>query len=64
MKLYEFEGKLIYKTGGIPIPEGIVIENLTQIPEITNPAAIKAQTLAGKRGKAGAIKFAATKQKP
>ncbi|MBI3033075.1 succinate--CoA ligase subunit beta [Candidatus Woesearchaeota archaeon] len=62
MKLYEFEGKLLYHEAGIPIPKGEVIENLNQISNIDKPVAIKAQTLAGKRGKAGAIKFAATKQ--
>lgn len=62
MKLYEFEGKLLYKEAGIQIPEGNVVQASDQIPPIIKPVVVKAQTLAGKRGKAGAIKSAATKQ--
>lgn len=62
MKLYEFEGKLLYKEAGISIPEGNVVEDSNKISQIVKPVVVKAQTLAGKRGKAGAIKSAVTKQ--
>lgn len=57
MKLYEFEGKKIFLEEGIEIPKGKIIKDINDI-EVTSPVVIKAQTLAGKRGKAGAIKFA------
>ncbi len=62
MKLYEFEGMQIFQTVGIPIPKQIVISNHSEIVNASSQfhnkeIVVKAQTLAGKRGKAGAIKF-------
>jgi len=62
MKLYEFEGKQLFKEAGIIIPEGYIIENIKEILTPTEEVVIKAQTLEGKRGKAGLIKSAKTKE--
>ncbi|MEK6921576.1 MAG: ATP-grasp domain-containing protein, partial [Nanoarchaeota archaeon] len=62
MKLYEFEGKQLLQEAGIKIPEGYVIENQREIQTPTEEVVIKAQTLEGKRGKAGFIKAAKTKE--
>lgn len=62
MKLYEFEGKLIFGEMNIPIPRGIVAGDLDEAKNATNelryPVAVKSQVLGGGRGKAGGIKFA------
>ncbi|WP_371371088.1 ADP-forming succinate--CoA ligase subunit beta [Sporomusa aerivorans] len=66
MKLYEFQGKQLFKKCGIRTPEGIIIENNIAIPEkthdITYPAMVKAQVLSGGRGKAGGVKRAMNPQ--
>ncbi len=62
MKLYEFEGKQLLKEAGITVPSGYVIENAGEIQEPVGEVVIKAQTLEGKRGKAGLIKSAKTKE--
>lgn len=61
MKCYEYQAKEIFKKYGIPVPNGIVVDKLNQIKNafeiIGFPAVIKAQVLAGGRGKAGGINF-------
>lgn len=64
MNLYEFQSKQIFAKYGIPIPKG----ELVQTPEEAAEAAVrlggrvvvKAQVLAGGRGKAGGIRLADT----
>jgi succinyl-CoA synthetase beta subunit len=62
MKLYEFQGKQLFQKYGIQTPEGIVIQTTGEIPEkskaVKYPAMVKAQVLAGGRGKAGGVKRA------
>ena len=64
MKLYEMEAKDIFRSFNIATPVGNVAktpeEARKRAIEIGKPVAIKAQVLAGKRGKAGGIKFADT----
>ena len=55
MKLYEFEGKQLLKEAGIPVPESYLIESPNQLKQTKNEIVIKAQTMAGGRGKAGFI---------
>ncbi len=58
MRLYEFEGKEIFKRHGIPVPEAFLVrtaEELASVPEDFDPAMAKAQALVGGRGKAGGI---------
>ncbi|MHA1721761.1 MAG: ATP-grasp domain-containing protein [Candidatus Baldrarchaeia archaeon] len=62
MRLFEFEAKEIFKKFGIPVPEGLTVSSQAEvastIEKIGLPVVIKAQVLAGRRGKAGGIKFA------
>jgi succinyl-CoA synthetase beta subunit len=63
MKLYEFEGKAIFRKYGIPVPEGAVISHLKELRQVLkilhSPSfALKSQILTKGRGKAGGIKFA------
>ncbi len=55
MRLYEFEGKELFRNYGIKVPEGVLIDSLEKI---TFPGIVKAQLLSGGRKKAGAIIFA------
>ncbi len=58
MNLYEYMGKEIFRKYGIPVPDGYVIEKVSELKKFEYPVAIKSQILSGKRGKAGGIKFA------
>ncbi len=58
MRLYEFEGKEIFKRHGIPVPEAYLVktaDELASVPDDFYPAMAKAQALVGGRGKAGGI---------
>ncbi len=64
MKLVEFESKELFKAKGVAVPpSGGVISDLKQLPAALRragkgPWVIKAQVLAGGRGKGGGIKLA------
>ena len=64
MKLYEFEGKSLFRKTGIPIPNGDVAasapEAKTVADRIGYPLVVKGQILRGGRGKAGGILFVDT----
>ena len=64
--MYEHQGKQLLKEAGIAIPKGDVAFTKEQAGAIADkigkPVALKAQILAGGRGKAGAIRFADTAQ--
>ena len=59
MKLYEYQGKEIFRNAGIPVPQGLLVHSPQEVDERPEafelPAIVKAQVLAGKRGKAGLI---------
>jgi succinyl-CoA synthetase beta subunit len=59
MRLFEYMGKELFKSYGIPVPAGVVVTSPAD--EILNhapiPAVVKSQILAGKRGKGGGILF-------
>ena len=60
MRLYEYEGKILFKNAGIRIPEGHVLDKNTDLRIVEDgfwPKVIKAQVLKGGRGKVGAITF-------
>lgn len=61
MKLYEFEGKSLFREMGIPTPRGFVSTTVEEAKnaakELGYPLAVKDQVLHGGRGKAGGIKF-------
>jgi succinyl-CoA synthetase beta subunit len=63
MKLYEFEGKILFEKMGIPTPRGHVAAGLSEAraaaERIGYPVVVKSQVLSGGRGKTGGIKFAA-----
>jgi len=64
VKLYEHQAKVIFKKTGIPVPKGKVVTSLEMVSEafhdVGGKIVIKAQVLAGGRGKAGGIKAADT----
>ena len=64
MKLFEHEAKDVFSEFGMPTPPGGVArtpeEARQRATEVGKPVVVKAQVLAGKRGKAGGVKFANT----
>lgn len=60
MRLYEYEGKILFKSMGINVPASAQAKNENDILQATTkigyPCVIKAQVLRGGRGKAGLIK--------
>jgi len=66
MRLYEYEGKEIFKKIGIPVPQGILARTKEEVwqaaTRIGKEVVLKSQILAGGRGKAGGIKIAVTPQ--
>lgn len=59
MKIHEYEAKQLLKQRGIPIPRGIVVNDINAVKDAIDtigvPAIIKAQALVAGRGKAGGI---------
>ena len=61
MRLYEYEGKMLFRKAGIRVPEGYVIDKDSDISAACEcddgswPKLVKAQVLKGGRGKAGGI---------
>jgi succinyl-CoA synthetase beta subunit len=66
VKLAEWRGKEVFRKYGIPLPTGAVArsadeaESLARAGTVPLPCVIKAQVLAGGRGKGGAVRFAST----
>ena len=64
MKLFEHEAKDIFRAFRMPTPPGGVAKTPEEAKrvaaEVGKPVVVKAQVLAGKRGKAGGVKFADT----
>jgi succinyl-CoA synthetase beta subunit len=62
MDLLEYQGKLLFKKHGVPVPDGrhaaSVQEAVEAAEELGFPVVIKAQVQIGGRGKAGGIKLA------
>jgi len=61
LRLYEYEGKEVFKKYGIVVPEGVIISSTDMVKEAIDkiglPAVVKAQVLVGGRGKAGGVKI-------
>lgn len=61
MKLYEFEGKILFQKVGIPVPKGSVVTTVEEAKKAASaigyPVGLKGQILRGGRSKAGAIRF-------
>jgi succinyl-CoA synthetase beta subunit len=66
VRLYEYQGKELFRKYGIRIPESIVVRKLDElgaaVEKIGLPAVLKAQVLAGGRGKAGGVVTVNTKE--
>lgn len=66
MRLYEYEGKEIFKKTGIPIPQGALVRTPEEARQaatrIGEEVVVKSQILVGGRGKAGGIRIAKTTQ--
>ena len=60
MKLYEFEGKELFKKSGINVPKSILIGSPENLPK--NLFVVKSQLLSGKRGKLGVVKICSTQE--
>jgi succinyl-CoA synthetase beta subunit len=64
MRLYEFEGKFLFRKFGIPVPEGTLASDPDAVYDIAaklnGPVVLKSQVLTGGRGKAGGIQIAQT----
>ncbi|MGI0071071.1 MAG: ADP-forming succinate--CoA ligase subunit beta [Thermoplasmata archaeon] len=66
VKLAEWRGKEVFRKYGVPLPKGQVArspseaESLTRSGAVPLPCVVKAQVLAGGRGKGGAVRFANT----
>ena len=66
VKLAEWRGKEIFRRYGVPLPKGQVARSADEAVTLVTrgnvplPCVIKAQVLAGGRGKGGAVRFAAT----
>ena len=51
-------GKDIFRKHGVPVPDGYVVENASELKPFEKPVVVKSQILLGGRGKSGGIKFA------
>jgi succinyl-CoA synthetase beta subunit len=66
VKLAEWRGKDVFRKYGIPLPRGAVArsaveaQSLVEAGTVPLPCVVKAQVLAGGRGKGGAVRFAST----
>jgi succinyl-CoA synthetase beta subunit len=64
MDLMEYQGKQIFASSGVPVPEGKVASGAKRVRQIAEafgaPVVIKAQVKVGGRGKAGGVKLAKT----
>lgn len=66
VKLAEWRGKEIFRRYGIPLPRGRVVRSpeearaAAESGDVPLPCVVKAQVLAGGRGKGGAVQFANT----
>jgi len=65
MRLFEYQGKELFSKYGIPVPRsklaGSVSQALSAVEELGLPAVVKAQVLAGGRGKAGGVAVVSTR---
>ncbi len=61
MKLYEFQGKALFREAGIPVPRGAVVTAADR-SGLFAPSAVKAQVLSGGRGKAGGVLLVSTQE--
>ena len=67
MKIQEYQAKELLAEKGVPVPKGQALSSATEARgvarDLGGAVVVKAQVLAGGRGKAGGIKLAATPKK-
>jgi succinyl-CoA synthetase beta subunit len=60
--LFEWQGKRLFETAGIPVPRGVVVNDVAEAAGaaagLGYPVVVKAQVLTGGRGKAGGVRVA------
>ncbi len=66
MRLFEFQGKDLFRKYGIPVPVSALVRELggidAALARVGLPAVVKSQVLAGGRGKAGGVVVVTTKE--
>lgn len=59
MRLFEYQAKELFRSYGLPLPGSALANNLDEVKSafarLTHPVVLKAQVLAGGRGKAGGV---------
>ena len=64
MKIHEYQARQIFRDYGIPVPHGVLCYTVYEVEkaarEMNRMVVVKAQVLAGGRGKAGGVKLART----
>ncbi len=64
MKIHEYQARELFRAGGLPVPEGHVVDEPDEAErvarELGTRVVVKAQVLVGGRGKAGGVKLADT----
>ena len=62
MNIHEYQAKDLFRSYGIPVPEGRLANNVQEVADAAaafgGPVVVKAQIHAGGRGKAGGVKTA------
>jgi succinyl-CoA synthetase beta subunit len=65
VRLFEYQGKDLFRKYGIPVPRSRLVRRVEEIEDAIDsvglPAVVKAQVLAGGRGKAGGVAIVASK---
>ncbi len=66
VRLFEFQGKDLFRSYGIPVPDSAVVRDLAELDAALDklglPVVVKSQVLSGGRGKAGGVVTASSKQ--
>ncbi|MDW7978535.1 MAG: ATP-grasp domain-containing protein, partial [Candidatus Caldarchaeum sp.] len=64
MKLYEYEGRELFRRYGIPVADSVVVESVDEArraaESLPGKVVVKAQVLVAGRGRAGGVKVAET----
>lgn len=65
MKIHEYQAKALFRTFGVPVPDGAVAFSVEEAVDVARglggyPVVVKAQIHAGGRGKGGGVKLAAS----
>ena len=66
MRLFEYQAKELFRKYGIPVPKSILVHNVREVrvafARLNHPVVLKAQVLAGGRGKAGGIEVVSSEK--